>query len=78
MSQRTRAIVGFWIFTIPSIGMFCWISVNIAKFIAMPTAPKYDWTSEGWANAYIPFWIIQIIGYLCQTVSISISHFVKV
>ncbi|OXG14844.1 membrane protein [Cryptococcus neoformans A2-102-5] len=64
-TQRRRAQIGFAIFMIPSLASFGWLCANQAKFLN--TNPKYDWNSAGWANAYIPFYIMQICGYLCQT-----------
>lgn len=66
-TQRRRAQIGFAIFMIPSLASFGWLCANQAKFLN--TSPKYDWNSAGWANAYVPFYIMQVCGYLCQTVS---------
>ncbi|WWD00433.1 hypothetical protein V866_007346 [Kwoniella sp. B9012] len=66
-NQRLRAQVGFAVFMVPSMACFAWLIVNQTKFMKMSKAPKYDWNSSGWANAYIPFYIMQICGYLCQT-----------
>lgn len=68
MSQRRRAQVGFALFMIPSLASFGWLCANQAQFNNMATRPAYDWSSPGWANAYVPFYIMQICGYLCQTV----------
>lgn len=68
-SQRTRAMIGFWAWMLPTLAVFAWLSANTAKFLSMSAAPKYDWSSDGWANAYIPFCTLQITTYLCQTVS---------
>nr|XP_018261868.1 uncharacterized protein I303_06313 [Kwoniella dejecticola CBS 10117]OBR84026.1 membrane protein [Kwoniella dejecticola CBS 10117] len=64
MNQRQRAHVGFWVFMIPSLATFAWICANQAKFYGMAKAPKYDWTSSGWAVAYLPLLIQQICAYL--------------
>lgn len=63
---------------IPSLASFGWLCANQAKFLHMSSSPKYDWNSSGWANAYIPFYIMQICGYLCQTVSWVVLHCVCV
>ncbi|OCF32133.1 membrane protein [Kwoniella heveanensis BCC8398] len=64
-SQRRRAQIGFAVFMVPSLASFAWLCANQAKFLN--TKPKYDWNAAGWANAYVPFYIMQICGYLCQT-----------
>lgn len=73
MSQRRRAQVGFALFMIPSFVSFGWLCANQARFNNMTTRPSYDWNSPGWANAYVPFYIMQICGYLCQTVGLRDS-----
>ncbi|WWD08235.1 hypothetical protein V865_006346 [Kwoniella europaea PYCC6329] len=37
------------------------------QVLGMKTAPKYDWSSSGWAVAYLPLLIQQICAYLCQS-----------
>ncbi|TYJ55843.1 hypothetical protein B9479_003495 [Cryptococcus floricola] len=66
-SQRRRAQVGFAVFMVPSFAAFGWLCANQARFLNMDTTPKYDWSDKGWANAYVPFYIMQVCGYLCQT-----------
>ncbi|WVQ84846.1 hypothetical protein IAT38_007003 [Cryptococcus sp. DSM 104549] len=64
-TQRRRAQVGFAMFMLPSLACFGWLCSNQKTFL--DTKPKYDWNAAGWANAYMPFYIMQICGYLCQT-----------
>ncbi|KAK8846878.1 hypothetical protein IAR55_005968 [Kwoniella newhampshirensis] len=66
-TQRRRAQIGFVVFMVPSLASFGWLCANQAKFMHTKTSTKYDWNASGWANAYIPFYIMQVCGYLCQT-----------
>jgi hypothetical protein len=66
MRQRRRAQYGFAIVMIPSIASFCWLMSNTVEYRRTNPA-KFDWTSSGWAKAYVPFYMMQILGYMCQT-----------
>lgn len=70
--QRRRAQMGFAVVVLPSIAWFCWLCVEQQNFLVNKPA-KLDWTSAGWASAYIPFFLMQIWGYLCQTYSACCS-----
>jgi hypothetical protein len=68
LNMKRRAQIGFLIVMIPTLVSFCWLVANQVKFIHDPPG-KMDWTASGWANAYVPFYMMQILGYMCQTVS---------
>lgn len=70
--QRRRAQMGFAVVVLPSIAWFCWLCVQQQNFLINKPA-KLDWTSAGWAAAYVPFFLMQIWGYLCQTYSACCS-----
>jgi hypothetical protein len=67
-NMKRRAQIGFVVVTVPTLVSFCWLVANQKKFIDKPPG-KMDWTASGWANAYVPFYMMQILGYMCQTVS---------
>jgi hypothetical protein len=66
MSQRRRAQVGFAVVMIPTLVSFSWLMSNSVAFQKNDPG-KFDWSSSGWANAYIPFYMMQVLGYMCQT-----------
>lgn len=65
-TQPRRAKVAFLVVTIPTAVSFIWLMVNQVDH-NKHGHKKLDWTSPGWANAYVPFLIMQISGYQCQT-----------
>ncbi|KAG7529371.1 hypothetical protein FFLO_05723 [Filobasidium floriforme] len=65
-NMKRRAQIGFIVVTVPTLVSFCWLVANQKKFIDKPPG-KMDWTASGWANAYVPFYMMQILGYMCQT-----------
>lgn len=69
MNQHRRAQVGFWVWVIPTLACFGWMVRNQVVYSAMSPNPKYDWADSHWAAAYMPFWIIQIVGLWGQSVS---------
>jgi hypothetical protein len=67
-NMKRRAQIGFVVVTVPTLVSFCWLVANQKKFNDKSPG-KMDWTASGWANAYVPFYMMQILGYMCQTVS---------
>lgn len=65
-SQRKRAVTAYIVVTIPTLASFTWLMVNQVNH-NKHGHKKLDWTSPGWPNAYLPFLIMQISGYQCQT-----------
>lgn len=66
INQRRRAQLGLAVVMVPTLAAFVWITINQAIYSRHPTG-SLDWTSSGWANAYLPYYILQLTGYMCQT-----------
>jgi hypothetical protein len=66
INQRRRAQIGLAVVMVPTLAAFIWITINQAIYSRHPTG-SLDWTSSGWANAYLPYYILQLTGYMCQT-----------
>lgn len=71
--QRRRAQLGFVVVILPTIAAFAWLCQQQHMFIAEKPA-KLDWTSSGYAAAYVPFFIMQVWGYRASRLSPSCTQ----
>lgn len=51
-----------------------WLVANSVSFTKTEVLTVHDWTSSGWANAYLPFLFLQCVGYWGQSVSHCQKH----
>ena len=54
-NQKRRAQIGFLMWCVPMVACIAWMLGNQTVYRRMDKLPKYDWTDQGWANAYLPF-----------------------
>jgi hypothetical protein len=49
------------------IACIAWMLGNQTRYRKNAVLPKYDFVDQGWANAYLPFLFIQMVGYWGQS-----------
>ncbi|KAF5724344.1 major facilitator superfamily transporter [Fusarium mundagurra] len=67
-SQTKRAWISFACWLIPQAACFIWIGIEYAKFGRgkLENALDYETNTRGWAEAYLPYLIMQSTSYVCQ------------
>ncbi|KAH7265656.1 major facilitator superfamily domain-containing protein [Fusarium redolens] len=67
-SQTKRAWISFACWLIPQAACFIWIGVEYAKFGPgqLENALDYKTNTRRWAEAYLPYLIMQSTSYVCQ------------
>ncbi|RKL20289.1 hypothetical protein BFJ68_g2998 [Fusarium oxysporum] len=67
-SQTKRAWISFACWLIPQAACFIWIGIEYAKFVRrkLENALDYETNTRRWAEAYLPYLIMQPTSYVCQ------------
>ncbi|TVY61314.1 UNC93-like protein 2 [Fusarium oxysporum f. sp. cubense] len=67
-SQAQRAWISFACWLIPQTACFIWIGIEYSKFGGgkLESALDYETNTRRWAEAYLPYLIMQSTSYVCQ------------
>ncbi|KAL5587004.1 hypothetical protein ACKRZS_003624 [Fusarium odoratissimum] len=67
-SQAKRAWISFACWLIPQTACFIWIGIEYSKFGGgkLESALDYETNTRRWAEAYLPYLIMQSTSYVCQ------------
>ncbi|GFZ52221.1 hypothetical protein JCM24511_09994 [Saitozyma sp. JCM 24511] len=69
LSQKTRAKLGLAMWAIPQAAVFIWVAIIYSKFSSgawLSTGIDFKLNTDLWAKTYLPYWIMQMVGYTCQ------------
>ncbi|KAL7757238.1 hypothetical protein ACKLNR_011765 [Fusarium oxysporum f. sp. zingiberi] len=67
-SQAKRAWISFACWLVPQTACFIWIGIEYSKFGGgkLESALDYETNTRRWAEAYLPYLIMQSTSYVCQ------------
>ena len=65
-SQRTRGIMGFALVVVSAVAIYIYTCVVLAGFNANDPG-IFDWTTPGWARAFMPYFLINTFGPIGQS-----------
>ncbi|EFW99067.1 duf895 domain protein membrane protein [Grosmannia clavigera kw1407] len=67
---RTKGMIGFWVWTLPSAAMLIWVMINLKWFEGQPSSLRLDYaqpTTARWVRAWFPHLIYVVNGWMSQT-----------
>lgn len=66
-SQRQRAWLGFGLVVTTCFAVHCWQLGNSVNLINHPSREAIDWDDKNWANAFMPYFLINTTGPMGQS-----------